>query len=103
MEIGTTYANLVIAAFNIAYGDLLGVGESLGTFSDLELLQHAGLGGEYVTETFSTGFDPSSYITFQAVAAPIPALSLQGVAVFLLLAVVSIRVFRQRRVRTMSR
>jgi lysophospholipase L1-like esterase len=66
-------ANLAITAFNIAYGDLLGVGESLDPFTDEELLQNAGLGGEFLSETFSTSVDLSSYITFQATAVPEPA------------------------------
>jgi lysophospholipase L1-like esterase len=90
-------ANLAITALNIAYGDLLGPGESLDPFTDLELLQHAGLGGEYVGETFSTSVDLSSYVTFQApISEPIPALSTQGVIIFLLSVTGALVVWRRR-------
>lgn len=57
-------ANLAIKAINVAYGDSICPDESLVPFTDQELLTHAGIGGEYVGETFTNNADLAPYIKY---------------------------------------
>lgn len=61
-------ANLFIEAINTGYGHELD--SPLMPFSDLELLQHAGIENEYTGETFSTSVSMSNFVTFTPVPEP---------------------------------
>ena len=74
-------ANLFIEAINRVYG------AGIEPFSELELLEHAGIGGEYSGEVFFKNVDLAQYVLYQPVPEPstlslaIAGISLAGVAV----------------------
>ena len=71
--------NMWMEAINIAYGT------KLSLYTDQQILTMAKLGGSYTGETFSTAYDLSDFIHFNAVPEP-STLALGGVGALLLVA-----------------